>query len=99
MTFTIFLEYELTFVADLPGLRLENYVTEFLNSSVEVLRGRINLEVEYTEEEEKIVPPEETVEEKEKETRKKKEVKIKKRNYTLNVGDKKEVSHSRFNLD
>lgn len=95
MTFTIFLEYELTFVADLPGLRLENYVTEFLNSSVEVLRGRINLEVEYTEEEEEIVP----VEEKEKETRKKKEVKIKKRNYTLNVGDKKEVSDSQFYLD
>lgn len=95
MTFTIFLEYELTFVADLPGLRLENYVTEFLNSSVEVLRGRINLEVEYTEEEEEIVP----VEEKEKDTRKKKEVKIKKRNYTLNVGDKKEVSDSKFNLD
>jgi len=71
----------LTFVADLPGLKLENYVSESLNSSVEVLKGRINLEIEFTQE---VTINEETG------SRKKKE--LKKKNYTLEVGDKMEVS-------
>lgn len=69
-------------MADLPGLKLENYVSEFLESSVEVLKGRVNLEVEYIEEE-KSAKNESLV----------KKV-TKKRNYTLEVGDKMNVSFS-----
>jgi vitamin K-dependent gamma-carboxylase len=36
---------DLTFVADVKGLRLENFVTQHLNATVEVLNGRINLEI------------------------------------------------------
>jgi vitamin K-dependent gamma-carboxylase len=36
---------DLTFVADVSGLKLENFVTQHLNATVEVLNGQINLEV------------------------------------------------------
>ncbi|CAF0800127.1 unnamed protein product [Brachionus calyciflorus] len=42
-------DYDLTFVADLKGLKLENYVSPFLNSSVEVLNGEIQVEIELKE--------------------------------------------------
>jgi hypothetical protein len=38
--------YDLTFVADLNGLKLENYISNYLNSTIEVINGRINVELE-----------------------------------------------------
>lgn len=76
----------MTFVADLPGLRLENYVSEFLNSTVEVLKGRINLEVEYFEEKKVKTNNQQS----ENQTIEVKKVLIKK-NHTLEVGDKMDV--------
>lgn len=66
-------EYDLTFVADLPGLKLENYVSEHMNASVEVLKGKVNLEIEY----------ETTVFE-----NSTKKISVNKKNYTLGIGDK-----------
>lgn len=80
------LDYDLTFVADLPGLRLENYVSEFLNSTVEVLNGRINLEVEYFEEKQVKTSNHRA----ENQTTEVKKV-LKKKNHTLEVGDKMDV--------
>lgn len=37
--------YEITFVADLNGLKLENFVSQHLNASVEVLSGEVNVEL------------------------------------------------------
>lgn len=39
-------EYDLTFVADFNGLKLENYISHSLNASIEVLNGEINVEME-----------------------------------------------------
>ena len=38
--------FELTFVADLNGLTLENFISESLNATIEVLNGKINVEIE-----------------------------------------------------
>jgi hypothetical protein len=37
-------QYDLTFVADFNGLKLENYVSVYLNTTIEVLNGLINVE-------------------------------------------------------
>lgn len=37
-------DYDLTFVADFPGLKLENYVSVHLNTTLEVLKGQVNIE-------------------------------------------------------
>jgi vitamin K-dependent gamma-carboxylase len=37
--------YDLTFVADFNGLSLENYVSQHLNTSIEVLSGKVNVEL------------------------------------------------------
>lgn len=42
-------DFDLTFVADLNGLKLENYVSNYLNASIEVLNGQINVEIDETE--------------------------------------------------
>ena len=76
----------MTFVADLPGLRLENYVSEFLNSTVEVLKGRINLEVEHFEEKQ-VKANNQQAENQKIEVKKV----LKKKNYTLEVGNKMDV--------
>jgi vitamin K-dependent gamma-carboxylase len=39
------LDVDLTFVADFPGLVLENYVAAGLNTTIEVLHGKVNVEV------------------------------------------------------
>jgi hypothetical protein len=39
-------EYDLTFVADFNGLKLENFISSSLNASIEVLQGAINVEFE-----------------------------------------------------
>ncbi len=36
---------DITFVADFPGLTLENYISEDLNATIEVLNGQINVEI------------------------------------------------------
>ena len=38
---------DLTFVADFNGLKLENFISNYLNVSIEVLSGRINVEFEH----------------------------------------------------
>ena len=45
--------YDLTFVADLNGLKLENFISSYLNSSIEVINGRVNVELEEELESEK----------------------------------------------
>lgn len=77
-----FLDYDLTFVADLPGLKLENYVSDLLKASVEVLKGRINVEIEYQEDA--------NYQDKENTETTNKE-KLVKKNFTLEVGDKMDV--------
>lgn len=37
---------EIVFVADFPGLMLENFVSEELNTTLNVLQGRVNVEVD-----------------------------------------------------
>lgn len=37
---------DLTFVADFPGLHLENYVAKRLNATIEVLNGQVNVETD-----------------------------------------------------
>lgn len=73
-------EFDLTFVADLPGLKLENYVADSLNTSIEVLKGQIHLEIE--QQEEKLNSKNKTV--------------LSKfyKNFTLSVGDKMQVKKS-----
>jgi len=39
-------EFDLTFVADINGLRLENFISQSLNASIEVLNGEVNVEFE-----------------------------------------------------
>lgn len=39
-------EYDLTFVADFNGLKLENFISNSLNASIEVLKGVVNVEME-----------------------------------------------------
>jgi vitamin K-dependent gamma-carboxylase len=39
------LDVDLTFVADFPGLVLENYVAAGLNTTIEVLHGKVNVEL------------------------------------------------------
>ncbi|KAI3383632.1 hypothetical protein SNEBB_000019 [Seison nebaliae] len=39
---------EVTFVADFPGLTLENFVTHDINASIEVLSGEITVEIKST---------------------------------------------------
>lgn len=39
-------EYDLTFVADFNGLKLENFISNSLNASIEVLKGIVNVEIE-----------------------------------------------------
>ncbi len=36
---------DITFVADFPGLMLENYISNDLNATIEVLNGQINVEI------------------------------------------------------
>ena len=79
--------YDITFVADLKGLKLENYVSNYLNSSIEVISGKINVELE--EEMEKDI----------KNHKIEKMVKIKKKNYTLSVGDKLQVKEKHFFIE
>lgn len=38
-------EYDLTFVADFNGLKLENYISRSLTASLEVLKGEVNVEL------------------------------------------------------
>lgn len=76
-------DFELTFIADLNGLKLENYISGYLNASIEVLKGKVNVEIEIEEDssnaENKTVKSE------------KKSKKIRKQNVTLDVGEKFEV--------
>ena len=39
-------DFDLTFVADFNGLKLENFVSNYLNASIEVLNGVVNVEYE-----------------------------------------------------
>ena len=39
-------DFDLTFVADLKGLKLENFISPFLNSTIEVLNGKVEIETE-----------------------------------------------------
>ncbi len=39
-------EFDLTFVADFNGLKLENFISQSLNASIEVLQGEVNVEFE-----------------------------------------------------
>jgi vitamin K-dependent gamma-carboxylase len=57
------LDVDLTFVADFPGLVLENYVSKGLNTTIEVFNGEVNVEIVD-----------------------------RRKNYTLKVGDKMDVS-------
>ena len=41
-------EYDLTFVADFNGLKLENYISKSLNTSLEVLNGQVNVELDVS---------------------------------------------------
>jgi vitamin K-dependent gamma-carboxylase len=76
-------DFELTFIADLNGLKLENYISGYLNASIEVLKGQVNVEIEIEEDssnaENKTVKSE------------KKSKKIRKQNVTLGIGEKFEV--------
>jgi hypothetical protein len=40
-------DFDLTFVADFNGLKLENSISNYVNASIEVLNGEINVEFEY----------------------------------------------------
>jgi vitamin K-dependent gamma-carboxylase len=74
-------DYELTFVADLHGLKLENYISNYLNSSIEVLNGKINVEFDV-EQVENISTKNTTIKQK---------IKTVKKNFTLGPGDKLQV--------
>lgn len=39
-------DFDLTFVADLNGLKLENFISPYLNSTIEVLNGKIQVETD-----------------------------------------------------
>lgn len=76
-------DFELTFIADLNGLKLENYISGYLNASIEVLKGKVNVEIEIEEDSSNA----------ENKTGKseKKGKKIRKQNVTLGIGEKFEV--------
>lgn len=76
-------DFELTFIADLNGLKLENYISGYLNASIEVLKGKVNVEIEI--EEDGSNAANKTVKSE------KKSKKIRKQNVTLGIGEKFEV--------
>lgn len=73
--------YDLTFVADLNGLKLENYISSYLNSTIEVINGRVNVELEEIIEEKS-----DTI----------KNPTIIRKNYTLNVGEKMQLPSAAY---
>lgn len=46
-------DYDLTFVADFSGLKLENYISIYLNTTIEVLNGLVNVEFDTKSENER----------------------------------------------
>lgn len=91
-------DYDLTFVADLPGLKLENYVSDLLSSSIEVLNGKINLEIDVIENDEKNTSEEKRLDgDDEKIEIVESRLKPTKKNYTLGVGQKMRVNRAVFN--
>jgi vitamin K-dependent gamma-carboxylase len=82
-------DYELTFVADLHGLKLENYISNYLNSSIEVLNGKINVEFDVEQVEKSNYNN--------KNATLKQKIKTVKKNFTLGPGDKLQVKN--FLLD
>ncbi len=76
-------DYELTFVADLHGLKLENYISNYLNASIEVLNGKINVEFDVEQIDKSISNN--------KNTTIKPKIKMAKKNFTLGPGDKLNV--------
>jgi vitamin K-dependent gamma-carboxylase len=78
-------DYDLTFVADFPGLQLENFVSPHLNASIEVLNGKVNVEIESS------INDEASKSQNDNKTKNRTKKKPQKYNVTLSPGEKMKV--------